>query len=133
MVSAVVLGGQSFITSANADYIPLPPFGDCHVKLRTDSCYGDDDPIQWPQPYLTHHSHFAAILVPTLCLITRSSGGLPFLSSVLFLFNRVKRYQESAPAKRHPPSLQPYVKWLQQVLDQLYSVHMTFRHIEFVV
>jgi len=71
--------------------------------------------------------------VPTLCLITRSSGGLPFLSSVLFLFNRVKRYQESAPAEQHPPSLQPYVKWLQQVLDQLYSVHMTFRHIEFVV
>lgn len=52
-------------------------------------------------------------------------------TSVEFLMNRVKKYTESA---RNPSTLiQPSVKWLQQVLDQLYSVQTSFRHIVFVV
>ena len=51
LVSAIILDGQSYITSANADYIPLPPFGDCHIQLRADLHYGNDDPTQWAQPY----------------------------------------------------------------------------------
>lgn len=54
-------------------------------------------------------------------------------TSVIFLNERVTKYVESTPDKRNPPILQPSLKWLQQVLDQLHSVHMSFRHIEFVV
>ena len=46
IVRAVILNGDFFITSANADYIPLPPFGDRQVQLCADSHYGDDNPIQ---------------------------------------------------------------------------------------
>ena len=52
LVGALILGGQSFITPANADYISLPSFGDCQIQLCADSHYGDDNPIQWAQPYL---------------------------------------------------------------------------------
>jgi len=52
-------------------------------------------------------------------------------SSVSFLTDRVKRYQASAP--HHAPFIQPSVKWLQQVLDQIFSVQMPFRHLQFVV
>ena len=44
LVRAVILNGQSYITLANMYYIPLPPFGKCHVQLHADSCYSDDDP-----------------------------------------------------------------------------------------
>ena len=58
VLGAVILESQSYITTAN--YIPLPPFGN-HVKLHADSHYGDDDPTQWPQPYLSYHSHFVTM------------------------------------------------------------------------
>ena len=53
-------------------------------------------------------------------------------TSVLFLQNRVKKYQQSNP-QRSPSTLQPAIKWVQQVLEQLCSVQMSFRHIKFVV
>ena len=45
IIGAVILDGQSFITLANVDYIPLPPFGKCRLKLHADSHYGDNNPI----------------------------------------------------------------------------------------
>ena len=68
LVGAVILGGKYFITSANANYIPLPPFGDHQVKLHADSRYGDDDPTQWPQPYNAYHTHMAGIPRPNMLL-----------------------------------------------------------------
>ena len=160
LVGAVIFDGKSFITSANAEYIPLPPFGDRHVKLRADSRYGDDDPVQWPQPYNTYHSHLAAIPRPNTLLDHQIIWWTPTIAdfscpphngpvsglwklrqpiynelrtSVIFLTDRVTKYQQSIPAERSSPILQPSVKWLQQVLDQLHSVQMSFRHIQFVV
>jgi len=54
-------------------------------------------------------------------------------TSVIFLVDRVKKYEQSTPPERNSPIVQPSLKWLQQVLDQLHSVQMSFRHIEFVV
>jgi hypothetical protein len=54
-------------------------------------------------------------------------------TSVIFLNHRVTKYQESLPAGRSSPVIQPSIKWIQQVLDQLNSVQMSFRHVEFVV
>ena len=159
IVGAVILNGDFFVTSANADYIPLPPFGDRQVQLHTDSRYGDDDPIQWAQPYAPLHCHLATIPCPNTLLDHRIIWWSPIISdfsfsprsgpvsglgkhcqprynelrtSLISLENRVKKYQESTP-KRNSPFIQPSVKWLQQVLDQLHSVQMSFHHIEFVV
>jgi hypothetical protein len=54
-------------------------------------------------------------------------------TSVIFLDDRAKKYQQSTQPERNAPIIQPSLKWLQQVLDQLHSVQMSFRHIEFVV
>jgi hypothetical protein len=54
-------------------------------------------------------------------------------TSVIFLNNRVKKYQQSNLPGRNSPNIQPSVKWLEQVLDQLHSVQMSLRHIQFVV
>ena len=68
LIGAVILDRKSFITSANTDYIPLPPFGDHHVKLCANTHYGDDDPTQWAQPYIPYHCHMAAIPHPNMLL-----------------------------------------------------------------
>ena len=143
LFGAIILGGKSFITTVNADYIPLPPFGNHEVKLQADSCYGDDDPVQWPQPYLSFNSHFPAISCPnsllnhqiiwwTLSLsdfvshmLTLSPlSGLRKISesqytalhtSVTFLLQRSKQYHASL--KHTPPLILPMIKWLQQVLN----------------
>ena len=160
LVSAVILDGQSYITSANADYIPLPPFGNRHIQLRADSRYGDDDPTQWAQPYNLYNSHFAAIPRPNTLLdhqfiwwtptigdfscppLSGPVSGLGKLcqpryyelrTSIIFLIDRATKYQQSTPPQRSSPIIQPSIKWLQQVLDQLLSIQMSFRHIKFIV
>jgi len=160
LVGAVILNGKFFITSANADYIPFPPFDSRQVKLRADTRYGDDDPTQWPQPYIEFHCHLAGIprpntlldhlviwWTPTIADLTcpPHSGPVSGLwkireqkynelrTSVQFLTNRVTKYQQSIPPGRKPIAIHPSIKWLQQVLDQLLLVQMSLRHIEFVV
>lgn len=160
IVGAVILEGRSFITSANADYIPLPPFEDRHIKLRADTRYGDDDPIQWPQPYHPLHCQLAAIPRPNTlrahpiiwwtpvigdfnCLPGRGLlSGLGKIypqrynelrTTVIFINKRVTKYEQSTQGQRNRSILQPSLKWLHQVLDQLLHVQMSFRHIVFVV
>ena len=160
LLGAVILDGQNFITTANADYIPLPPFFDREIKLRADSRYGDDDPTQWAQPYSPYHSHLAAIPRPNTLLDHRIIWWTPIIgnfscsprngpmaglgtlcqrrynelrTSCIFLTDRMKKYEQSTPSERTFPHIQPSIKWIQQVLDQLLSVQMSFRHIEFVV
>jgi hypothetical protein len=35
--------------------------GDRHLFLRSNLRYGDDDPLQWPQPFLDSYSHISCI------------------------------------------------------------------------
>jgi hypothetical protein len=112
----------------NTDYIPLPPFGNCHIKLRADTRYGDDNPTQWAQPYIAYHCHMAAIPRPNMLLDHQVIWWTPTITdlscpplngpvsslwklrqqictelrtSIIFLTNRVKKYQQSVPAERH--------------------------------
>jgi hypothetical protein len=122
------LDGKSFITSANADDIHLPPFSNCHITLHADTCYGDDNPTQWAQPYVPYHCHMAAIPCPNTMLNhqiiwwTPTIGDLSCPSpngpvsglwklrqqiynelrtSVMFLTNRITNYQQSIPTEQH--------------------------------
>ena len=60
-------------------------------------------------------------------------------TAVMFLTDRVAKYRQSSPPEQRsstlqpPMNLQPPMKWIQQVLDQLHTVHMSMRYIEFVV
>ena len=161
-VGALVLQDKFFITSANQPFIPNPPFSDQHqVRLRADSLYGDDDPILWPQLYMPCNAHFVAIPRPDSLeghdiiwwrpedryFEQYRFGTSPFLglgkltslkfqclkASVGSLLKRVEKYAASSPAKHHPPTLKPYVKWLEHGLVQLESVYTTFRQMEFTM
>ena len=136
LFGAIILGRKLLITTDNADYIPLPPFGDHEVKLWADSCYGNNDPIQWPQPYLSFNSHFPAIPHPNSlldhqiiwCMLCLSNfvSYMPALSPLLglgkisesqytalhtfvtFLLEHSKQYHASS--KHVPPLILPMNK-----------------------
>ena len=134
LFKAIILGKKSFITMANTDYIPLPPFGDCEVKLWADSHYGDDDPVKWPQPYLSFNSHFPAILCPNSLLnhqiiwwtlsLSDFISHMSTLSPLLGL-GKISESQYTA--------LHTSVTFLFQCSNQLCYVHMSFRHAQFVI
>lgn len=61
-VGAMISDGHTFITSSSQDYVPYPPLGSHRqVQLRSDSCYANDNPILWPQPFIPYFSHYGAI------------------------------------------------------------------------
>ena len=77
LIGAVILNSQSYITSANMDYIPLPPFGKHQVQLCADSRYSDDDdPLNGPNHTLLITAIWLPCPSPAPCSHTRSSGGL---------------------------------------------------------
>ncbi|TFK61663.1 hypothetical protein BDN72DRAFT_903908 [Pluteus cervinus] len=64
-VAAITEDAAWVITSPNQEEVPLPPFGtERRIRIRCDGRYGDDDYIQWPQPYSKHNPHHACILRP---------------------------------------------------------------------
>ncbi|KAH6916340.1 hypothetical protein BKA70DRAFT_1092947 [Coprinopsis sp. MPI-PUGE-AT-0042] len=66
-LGAVIDNGHYFITTPNAQYIPLPPLGHCReVWMRADFRYADDDPLQWPQPYNYMHPHLSVLRNPPI-------------------------------------------------------------------
>ncbi|KAG7095977.1 hypothetical protein E1B28_006660 [Marasmius oreades] len=53
---------REFITSPNCFSIPKPPFGSTRdLYRRKDGLYGEDDPIQWPQPINTSNLYLTCI------------------------------------------------------------------------
>lgn len=131
------------------------------LKLRADSRYGDDDPIQWPQPFNLNFPHYACIphrisrpndsimwWTPTrdafssvgTSLIT--ANGLGKLSSAAVMelnrivsveLSRVERYLRATPPARIPPSLGPSVQMMKHSLARLKSIAMEFHQMEFQV
>ena len=69
LVGAVICDGQYIVTSPNANTIFNPPLGGDHsLFLRTNLRFGDDNPLQWPQPWVPDYPHLPCIpLVHTQC------------------------------------------------------------------
>ena len=44
-----------------------------------------------------------------------------------------ERMKGKGNTEQNPPIIQPSVKWLQQVLDQICSIQMSFCHIQFII
>ena len=58
-VAAVIEG---FVcTTLNQSHIPLPSLHKMEVQLCADVCYGPDDPMLWPQPWVKTFCHLGAI------------------------------------------------------------------------
>lgn len=54
--------GRHIVTSPNSKEIFYPPLGgDRRAFLRSDLRFGDDDPVQWPQPFLREAPHLGCI------------------------------------------------------------------------
>lgn len=131
-VAAVVGEGKYFVTSSNQHHVFAPPLGDQRqVRLRSDSRYGDDDPVLWPQPYMPYHSHFGAIPRPFALIShqimwwTLTHEHFPYYvcpgspitglgkvsstkiaaldKSITTLLDRVKLYELATPSERLPP------------------------------
>jgi hypothetical protein len=147
-VGAIISDGQYFVTSANQHYIFVPLLGNQHqIWLYSDSCYGDDNPLLWPQPYIPYHCHLGAIsqefslplhqimwwtLISEHFLYYMSPlspisgiGKLSFMkladlnSSITFFLNCVKLYEVAMLSEHHPINLKPLVKWLEHTFAQL--------------
>lgn len=62
LTGALVSKGQYILTSPNCTFLPDPPLGgDQHLFLQTNLYYGEDDPLQWPQPFLHSHGYLRCI------------------------------------------------------------------------
>ncbi|KAJ7703947.1 hypothetical protein B0H17DRAFT_1126980 [Mycena rosella] len=57
------IGAQHFFIMTNADYVPAVPSLEVPhaVYLRSDMCYGTDDPTLWPQQWTAHYCHLPLI------------------------------------------------------------------------
>jgi hypothetical protein len=67
-VGAVVGNGEWFVISPNIDFVPQPPMllgQSCIMCIYANYHYGEDDPLQWPKPYLVSDCHLGMI---PLCL-----------------------------------------------------------------
>jgi len=63
LVGSVIANGKYIVTSPNIKSIPDPPLGgDRQLYLRENLRFGDDDPLQWPQPYVAKYAHLSFIL-----------------------------------------------------------------------
>ncbi|KAK7436345.1 hypothetical protein VKT23_019192 [Stygiomarasmius scandens] len=52
----------TFISSPNCYTIPRPPFGSTRdLYRRADARYGEDDPLQWPQPFNPNNAYLTCI------------------------------------------------------------------------
>jgi hypothetical protein len=62
LVGTVIDDGKFIITSPNCKTIFDPPLGgDRQLFLRSNLQYWDDDPLQWPQPFVDDYSHISCI------------------------------------------------------------------------
>ena len=52
---------QFVCMTPNQDRICLPPMQRRDISLRSDFCYGPNDPTLWPQPFLYEYPHLSAI------------------------------------------------------------------------
>jgi hypothetical protein len=62
LFGAVTRDGQTIVTSPNSSRLLDPPLGgDRSLFLRSNLRFGDDDELQWPQPFLDHYGHISCI------------------------------------------------------------------------
>jgi hypothetical protein len=139
-----------------------PPLGPNRpLQLRSDCRYGQDDPIQWPQPFNPTFPHYSCIPRPTACpnssimwwnltrdsFVPVESPLFPFIRlgklarhkvveiniDVKALLTRVENYMKTTSPARVPPVLGPIAQAIKHGLSRLESIAMQFGQMEFQV
>ena len=65
LVGATTVDGRYIITSPNVKTIYNPPFGgDRSLFLCANLRFGDDDELQWPQPFVKDYGHLCCVKRP---------------------------------------------------------------------
>jgi hypothetical protein len=160
-VGAVLRGGYFFVTSPNMDVVYEPPLGKNRAMfLRRDFRYADDDPLLWPQPYVSSACHHGAIprrpehddrrdilwwnpdqtdLSVNSSDLVLGIGKIPHDRLVQFqqlvgeLQDRVQEYKSD---KSHPTKNSEILtlsNWLGQGLSRLERLPMDFTQLKFCV
>lgn len=66
--------GKYVVTSSNADFIPMPPWGVLRLSVREDGSFGPHDPMHWPQVYSPGKDTRFLCMMPRAPLPERSDG-----------------------------------------------------------
>ena len=145
--------GDFVCTSPNQTQIFLPSLQETELKLRADMRYGQDDPTQWPHPWIGTYCHLGSIprkpndpndplsimwLDPTGDDFESSGGGLvdglgelsaskvlSFQKMMHSLESRIEDYKKASPKKINKFFL-ILVKAMQDTLTRLKSLKTTF-------
>ena len=144
--------GDFVCTSPNQTQIFQPSLQETELKLRADMRYGQDDPTQWPQPWVGSYCHLGAIprkpddpndplsimwLEPTGDDFESSGGGfidglgelsaskvLSFQKMMHSLESRIEDYKKAFPKPNKFFLI--LVKAMQDTLTRLKSLKTTF-------
>ncbi|KAJ7016244.1 hypothetical protein C8F04DRAFT_1282093 [Mycena alexandri] len=145
------VNGEKYYITTNTDYIPaVPSLQHPHaVYLRSDMCYGTDDPTLWPQQWTDRYCHMPLIakkgtradLAPMWwdpsprdwivgSAVTRALGRLP-VGRISWLVEVVhKVVQRCTDLRRSNENLHPlFAELIQHILmwvEQLQSLPTTF-------
>ncbi|KAJ7018311.1 hypothetical protein C8F04DRAFT_1277839 [Mycena alexandri] len=143
--SAVLNGEHHFITT-NAEYIPdLPSLKTPHkVYLRSDMCYGTDDPALWPQQYAPEYAHMPLMAkkgsrpeLNIMCAITRGLGRL-CPGAFTKLFEPIDRLKarctklKAAQPQLCVPLFGEILEHIVRMLEQLQGLPTTFPKMSFL-
>ena len=115
LVGATTRDRKYIITSPNCCTIPDPPLGgDRTVFHRSNLRFGDDDELQWPQPFLANYRHLC-------CIKKRPPRGN--IMEVMWLLPQCADFLEDSEVlcgvgKLHHRVLEGLHHWSDQMLDQ---------------
>jgi hypothetical protein len=115
LVGAITWDGKFIITSPNCKNICDPPLGgDRTIFHRSNLRFGDDDELQWPQPFLKNYGH--------LCCIRKRPPQGDIMEVMWELPQRADFLQDSGGlcgvGKLHYRVLEGLHRWSEQVLDR---------------
>ncbi|PBK58917.1 hypothetical protein ARMSODRAFT_983466 [Armillaria solidipes] len=108
------LGGlydRFIVTTPNMHTLYAPPLGNNHIMyLRSDLQYGDDDPLSWPQPYVSQFCHF-----PVICSVLLNPSESHPDAPLYWLPGKTDFYEADSASECRGPGFLLHQKfvWLQ--------------------
>ncbi|KAI0346487.1 hypothetical protein BDW22DRAFT_1462026 [Trametopsis cervina] len=64
LVAAQQSDGKYVLTSPNAPFLPMPPYGRLSITMKSNGKFGQEDPIEWPQVYVPEQRYHFLACVP---------------------------------------------------------------------
>ena len=115
LVGAATSDEKWIITSPNCETTPNPCLdGDCTIFHQSNLRFGDDDELQWPQPFIVNYGH--------LCCIKKQPPHGNIMEVMWLLPQRTDFLEDGGVlhgvGKLHYRVLEGLHRWSDQMLDQ---------------